>query len=103
MKAGYHIFDIPKGVLGRESKIVEEFYEYLDAKTQNSKIMMAVELADLHGAITSYLSSDRANYDVAKVYWDFMLEEASELNLDLDDLIIFSDITARAFKNGYRT
>jgi len=78
---GYHTMEIKKGILGKTSKIQEELDELKDAETQNSKIMMMVELADLYGAIEEY---------------------SKEQNITMEDLKIFSDITKRAFKNGRR-
>lgn len=54
IKAGYHIKEIQKGVLGEYSKIIEEFEEYNDALEQNCKIMQLVELSDLIGALEHY-------------------------------------------------
>jgi hypothetical protein len=82
-KSGYHIADIPKGELGEVSKIVEEALELQDAHNQGSKIMSQVELSDLHGAIQAYMTKHHSN-------------------LLIDDVKLFQDITARAFKNGYR-
>lgn len=78
---GYHLSDIPKGNLGEISKIVEEALELQDAHRQNSKIMELVELADLYGAIESYIN---------------------RIGIDFKDLKKFSDITKRAFENGRR-
>jgi hypothetical protein len=51
---GYHIKKIKKGVLGEISKIEEELDELKDSIDQNIKIMAAVELSDLYGAIEAY-------------------------------------------------
>ena len=77
----YHINDIPKGELGKISKIEEELAELKDAEKQNSKIMIMVELSDLYGAIEEYCLNN---------------------NLTMNDLKIFSDITKKAFNNGRR-
>lgn len=79
--AGYHKFNIPKGTLGEASKITEEYLEFMDAVEQGSKVMELVELSDLIGATEEYLK---------------------KYNLTIQDLIGFSDITKRAFKNGAR-
>ena len=81
MDNGYHLQEIPKGILGTISKIEEEVLELKDAEAQSSKIMIMVELSDLYGAIEEY---------------------AKSFNISMDDLKNFSDITKRAFKNGRR-
>jgi len=80
-KNGYHLQPIKKGEIGTFSKIEEEVNELRDAIEQKSKIMIMVELSDLYGAIESYVQN---------------------LNLEMDDLKKFSDITKRAFRNGTR-
>lgn len=79
--AGYHKSNISKGTLGEASKITEEYLEFMDAVEQGSKVMELVELSDLIGATEEYLK---------------------KYNLTIQDLIGFSDITKRAFKNGAR-
>jgi phosphoribosyl-ATP pyrophosphohydrolase len=83
-KPGYHTREIPQGVYGELSKVYEECAELADAEAQGSKLMVLNELADIVGAIEGYL---------AKHYQ----------NITLVDLIVFSDITKRAFANGRRT
>lgn len=80
-KHGYHITNIPKGILGERDKIQEEYLEWLDACKQDCIIMELVELSDLLGAIDHYVK---------------------KYNLTLDDLIKMRDITTRAFENGRR-
>ncbi len=80
--AGYHLTSIPKGELGKPSKIIEEYKEWFDAHCQGCKVMELVELSDLLGAIDSYVQQ---NYQ-----------------LTLQDLEIMSAITQRAFKEGTR-
>lgn len=80
---GYHILAIKKGKLGSLSKIQEELDEAVDAEQQNCKIMVAVELSDLIGAVKHY--------------------SETHLNLTLDDLIKMQKITERAFKSGRRS
>jgi hypothetical protein len=99
MSKGYHIADIPKGILGEISKIEEEIAEYKDARAQDSKIMMAVELADLYGAISAYKGVQGTEWSEAV---GFMLDEAKKLGLSEYDLMVFSKITERAFKSGAR-
>jgi len=80
-KHGYHIKKIKKGKLGTIDKVYEELLEYEDALEQNSKIMAQVELADVYGALE---------------------ELAIKNGLTMEDLKIFSNITKRAFNNGFR-
>lgn len=96
---GYHLKKIPKGVLGEYSKIEEELAEYEDAKAQDSKIMMAVELADLYGAIRAYKSTH--NEYILEIT-SYMINEAAKLHLSVYDLVVFANITKRAFESGSR-
>lgn len=80
---GYHLTEITKGTLGELSKIREELDEAFDAERQGVKIMLAVELSDLIGAVKAY--------------------SEKHLNLTLDDLIKMQQVTERAFKNKRRT
>lgn len=81
-KPGYHISKINKGTLGDLSKIQEELDEAKDAENQQCKIMVALELSDMIGAIESYSNK--------------------HLGLTLNDLLKMNTITQRAFKNGRR-
>lgn len=78
---GYHLKDIKKGTLGNISKIEEELEELKDAIEQDCKIMTMVELSDLYGAIRAFVETQ---------------------GLKMEDLEKFSNITKRAFENGYR-
>lgn len=78
---GYHIAKIKKGKIGEISKIQEELDELKDAVAQDCKIMAAVELSDLYGAIRLY---------------------AETQGLTMKDLEKMSQITERAFKSGAR-
>jgi hypothetical protein len=80
---GYHLNVIPKGEVGESSKILEEVLELQDAEAQGAKIMELVELSDLIGAVALYL-------------------EKHHPDTSIEDLIIMSHITRRAFKNGRR-
>jgi phosphoribosyl-ATP pyrophosphohydrolase len=82
-KAGYHLTEIEKGELGHPSKIVEEARELLDAHQQGSRIMAAVELSDLYGAMRAYMVDHSGG-------------------LTFEDLDTMSKITERAFRNGRR-
>jgi hypothetical protein len=79
---GYHVRDIPRGIFGEPSKIVEECLEFQDAIEQNNKVMALVELADLIGAIEAY---------------------AAKSGITLEDLVSMKDATKRAFEDGTRT
>lgn len=83
MNNGYHISKIEKGTFGEVSKIKKEVAELEDAISQGAKVMALVELSDLIGAIQGFLSN----------YFP---------DMSLDDLIIMSKITKRAFENGER-
>lgn len=80
--AGYHLREIPKGVLGDSSKIEEEYLEFQDALAQENPLMALHELSDLIGAIEAY---------------------AARHNISLKSLIAMKEATQRAFKNGDRT
>lgn len=79
---GYHKNKIPKGSYGNFSKIEEEFLELKDANEQEDKILELVELSDLIGAIEGYIGY---KYD-----------------LELADLIKFSNKTKESFNEGKR-
>lgn len=83
-KPGYHLREIPKGVVGESSKILEEVLELQDAEAQGAVVMALVELSDAVGAIEHYLRKHHPS-------------------ITLDDLIIMSRITRRAFENGRRS
>jgi ornithine carbamoyltransferase len=80
---GYHTVDIPKGVYGESSKILEEVNELIDAENQGANIMALNELSDIIGAINGYL-------------------EKNHPTITLNDLIKMSEITKRAFVSGHR-
>lgn len=81
---GYHLSEIPKGIVGESSKILEEVLELQDAELQNARIMALVELSDLIGAVEHFL-------------------EHNHPSTSLDDLITMAHITRRAFENGRRS
>lgn len=98
----YHLAKIPKGVLGQISKVEEEYQEFLDAKAQNCKIMMGLELSDMFGAALRYMCRyGVASPDLQK-YLEIMFAEAKLLNLSAKDLFTMSRITSRAFDSGER-
>jgi phosphoribosyl-ATP pyrophosphohydrolase len=80
---GYHLSDIPKGVYGEASKIVEEALEAADADKQGVKVMVLVELSDLVGCIIAYLKNKHPETSI-------------------QDLIQMADVTRRAFASGHR-
>lgn len=103
---GYHSTPITKGILGKWSKVEEEIQEYLDAKKQEVKILMACELADCWGAYELYSKNLDETGKIAKEeenYFEMWIEyEAEKLNLTFQDLTKMADLTALAFKNGLR-
>ena len=78
---GYHKIKIKKCVLGKFSKIKEEFEELQDAHKQQNKVLEICELCDMIGAIEAYSQS---------------------FGLELKDLIQMKDATKSAFKEGKR-
>jgi len=78
---GYHTVKIKKGVVGQTSKIQEELDELVDAEKQGIKILIAVELSDLYGALRAV--AVRHGYKMS----------------DLHDM---AKITRRAFEQGFR-
>lgn len=78
---GYHLKPIVKGALGEISKIIEELDELIDANQQQNKILQICELADLIGSIQLY---------------------ANKLNVSIDELIQFSELTKKAFNDHTR-
>lgn len=82
-KPGYHLDTFPRGELGEITKIQEELDELKDAAKQKCKIMELVELSDLVGAMEAYLNKHHPS-------------------TSLEDLMVMSKITKRAFQNGKR-
>lgn len=80
---GYHLTDIKKGTLGEISKIQEEVAELVDAHGQDVKLMAAIELSDLYGAIDAYREKHHPHYT-------------------MNDIIKMHAVTKRAFQNGKR-
>ena len=102
---GYHLNKIPKGELGKWSKIEEEWAEFADAGQQGSKIMMLVELADVFGAIRAFYNQYYMNGDAiiasAKEFEKVKMA-VEELGFTIEDVAKFADITERAFKSRER-
>lgn len=82
-KPGYHLAEIAKHPAGSAGKIREELEEFEDALEQDCCLMSLQELSDLIGAIRLYLEKEHPS-------------------IGLNDLIVMSNITARAFQNGAR-
>lgn len=80
--AGYHNTPIPKVNVGELEKILEEYRELRDAANSGNLIMSLVELSDMVGAIKLY---------------------AQNLGVTLEDLIIMSEATEKAFASGSRS
>ena len=80
----YHLKEIPKGVLGEFSKLIEEFEECKDSFEQGNKIMLLVELSDFLGAMEHYL---KKNYGET---------------ITIADLLEMTKATNRAFNSGHR-
>ena len=78
---GYHLRTIPKGTLGKPSKILEELLELIDAEEQDCKILAICELADIYGALQAC---------------------AEGYGMTMVDLAKMSATTKRAFLNGHR-
>ncbi len=83
-RPGYHLRRIPRGELGELSKVQEELRELEDAMAQGSRIMAAVEVSDLVGALRAFM-------------------ERHLPGLTLEDAVRFNNITRRAFENGHRS
>ena len=84
-KAGYHMEEIPRGVYGELSKVIEEAAELKDAMEQGNKLMVLIELSDIIGAIDGYLD---------KYY--------TGRSMTIDNLITMAFTTKRVFESGYR-
>jgi hypothetical protein len=83
-RAGYHLTNIPRGVYGESSKILEEVQELQDAEAQNARIMALHELSDIIGAVYGYL---RKHFP----------------DMKFEDLLTMANVTRRAFESGKRT
>jgi len=83
--AGYHIRNIPKGIVGEFSKVSEEFLEFEDAVEQTSVVMALVELSDLIGAIEAFLATNQKE----KLFNDLILKFTNDTSYHV---INFSDL-----------
>lgn len=79
----YHQSKIPKGIVGEVSKIKEEVLELEDAMHQRNPVMALVELSDICAAISEFL-------------------EKYHPSLKIYDIIVMSEATRSAFKDGSR-
>lgn len=79
----YHKIKIPKGIVGEFSKIKEEVCELEDAILQENKVMALVEMTDICAAMSEYLLKYHPS-------------------ITINDLIIMSEATRSAFKDGSR-
>lgn len=79
----YHTTEIPKGVLGHESKITEEYLEFADAMKQQNPVLALCELADLIGAIEAFVIVRH--------------------NISLTSIIDMMELNKKAFVDGHRT
>jgi hypothetical protein len=84
MMAGYHLTNIPKGILGDWSKVEEEYAECIDSMKQKNKLMALVEISDLLGALDAYV------------------RKQSNESLTLDDILKMTEATKKAFISGAR-
>ncbi|TLX17297.1 hypothetical protein FFR93_04615 [Rhizobium sp. MHM7A] len=111
---GYHLREIPKGVFGEASKILEEAAEFGEALEQGSKLMALIELSDMRGAIDGYIQNHHPGFTLSDMerlpaLWqlpNLLAAVQSYLTvqrpLSSSDLELFSQITQRAFRNGRR-
>ena len=102
--AGYHLKNIPRGEIGKFSKIEEEFLEFLDAVEQKSTVMALVELSDLVGSIKYYLKENGYsnnfpdlikhsrylyhNLDEVKESFDLLKQQKIDLDLYKDFFLV---------------
>jgi hypothetical protein len=82
--AGYHINEIPNGIFGEFSKVIEEFLEFEDSIEQNSVVMELVELSDLIGAIKEFLYRNGAK-SLSEIIEKIKIND-SQLVVDYTDL-----------------
>ena len=83
MATGYHLRDIPKGVVGEASKVIEEAFELLDAEEQGSGVMALWEMGDVLLALQT-------------------LRETKYPSMPWSEVEKTAEITRRVFENGVR-
>lgn len=77
---GYHTQFIVKGEYGKFSKVKEEFDELKDAwENRESKVLTICELSDLYGAMEAFANEC--------------------LNISMDEIVKFSDLTKEVYQN----
>lgn len=79
----YHLVPIPKSEPKTPEKILEEAREYIDAYSQNNKLLELCELADILLVVRQLLSTRYSG-------------------INIDELIAMGDATERAFLSGKR-
>jgi uncharacterized Zn finger protein len=82
--AGYHINEIPNGIFGTFSKVIEEFLEFEDSIEQKSVVMELVELSDLIGAIEAFL--DRNSNESLNDILEKIKTNNSQISVDYAEL-----------------
>lgn len=63
-RTSWHLSAIPKRPFGTPGKVQEEYEEYLDAKQQGLRLVMAFELADMIGALAGCLQGSKLVFDL---------------------------------------
>lgn len=91
--AGYHLYTITKGQLGKYSKVIEEFTEFTDAIEQDCSIMALVELSDLIGSIKSYFYENNKETIWNKSITNLLENKYQILPVDYADLLESFDLT----------
>ena len=84
--AGYHLVDIKKGQLGELSKVQEELDELTDAFEQRSNILMAVEAADLYGAVAFFLEKHLPELSLDSARWLYTISGPGEGTSSIGEL-----------------
>lgn len=80
---GYHTQFIAKGEYGKFSKVKEEFDELKDAwENRESKVLTICELCDLYGAMEEFAKET--------------------LNISMDEIIKFSNLTKEVYQSRTR-
>lgn len=113
-KPGYHLREIPKGVVGEASKILEEAAEFAEALEQGAKLMAIIELSDMRGAVEAYLKNYHDGVTLQELerapalrQLGYLLDAVKSFMMSakpmtVEDLEVFSKVTQRAFRNGRR-
>jgi hypothetical protein len=83
---GYHLVAIAKGELGELSKVREELDELADAMAQGSRIMAAVELADMLGAIEAFRDRHLPTVEIVPGAHVAAMGDITGIRLELESL-----------------